>query len=90
MSDEIPPEVFAAQRKLWEDPRSLIVSMRPRDAWVAVAVIQFASRNPQLGGEQRAAAVRVGRALQHALTMLDPDSGRYLEEGWDPRKDVPR
>lgn len=90
MSDEMSPEMIATLRDLWQEPRTLRISMHPRDAWIAVAVIQFASRNPQLGDTQRDATVRVGRAIQGALLEFVPAAAALLEDGWNPEKDVPR
>jgi hypothetical protein len=88
-SDDMPAEVFATLKQLWQDPRPLQLTIHPRDAWVAVAVIQYASRNPQLGATQRDAAIRVGRALQDALMVFEPKAAGYLEDGWNPEKDLP-
>lgn len=89
-SPEMPPEVQRALLDLATDPRRVMCSLRPWDAWVTVAVIQFACRNPQLNPTQREQAERVGRALQAALAELAPETARYLELGWDPTNDMPR
>jgi hypothetical protein len=90
VSDEIPPEVMAMLKRVWQSKEPLVVSVKPRDAWTAVAVIQFACRNPHLPDTQRQQAIAVGRALQAALASMFPDGSRYLEDGWNPAKDVPR
>jgi hypothetical protein len=90
MNDEMPPAVLAVLKKLWSDDVNLRVQILPRDAWTAVAVIQFATRNPQLSPTQRDAAIRVGREIQEALVMRSPEAASYLEDGWNPAKDVPR
>ena len=90
MSDELPPEVLAVLRQLWEETRPLHITISPKDAWTTVAVIQYASRNPQLTPGQRASAVAVGRKLQEELELFAPAAARYLEDGWNPEKDVPR
>lgn len=90
MSDELPPEVLAVMMQIWRDEANLRILIQPRDAWTTLAVIQFATRNPQLGDEQRNAAVRVGRILQAALELRMPGARPYLEDGWNPAKDVPR
>jgi hypothetical protein len=90
MSDEMPPEVLTVLKKLWLDDSLLRIRVYPRDAWTAVAVIQFATRNPQLSETQRDAAIRVGREIQEALVMRSPDAASYLEDGWNPENDVPR
>lgn len=89
MSD-LPPGVFAVLKQVWESPRQLHVDLSPRDAWTTVAVIQFATRNPQLSAEQREMAIRVGRKLQEEIELFMPAAARYLEDGWNPQKDVPR
>lgn len=89
MSD-MPPGVMEMMLKIWRDNANLRILILPRDAWTALAVIQFATRNPQLSDEQRNAATCVGRILQEALTLRMPDAAPYLEDGWNPAKDVPR
>ncbi|NTV62581.1 MAG: hypothetical protein HGA65_03460 [Oscillochloris sp.] len=90
MSDELPPEVLAVLRQLWESKEPLPVIFLPKDAWITVAVIQFASRNPQLSPAQRDAAITVARILQEAIQDRFPAAADLLEEGWNPAKDVPR
>jgi hypothetical protein len=90
MSDELPPEVLKVLKPIWLSKKPLVVSVKPKDAWTAVAVIQFASRHPQLSPTQRDQAIAVGRALQAAVASMFPDSAIYLEDGWNPAKDVPR
>jgi hypothetical protein len=79
MSD-MPPGVMEMMLKIWRDNANLRILILPRDAWTALAVIQFSTRNPQLSDEQRNAAIRVGRILQDALTL------RWLREheDWNP------
>lgn len=88
--DETPPSVREALTALARDTRRLTVSLSPWDAWVTVAVIQYATRNPNLNAIQRNQAVRIGRALQDALVRIAPGVGGLLEAGWDPNQDVPR
>ena len=80
---DIPPEAMAALAKIWHDQRHVRLAIVPRDAWMTVAIIQFACRNPQLSPEQREIAERVGRALQGALAALSPIGAEYLELGFD-------
>jgi hypothetical protein len=87
---EIPPELLKRLRVLWKDERPFLVSLRPKDAWIAVGVIQFASRNPQLSPLHRQAIEEFGRSIQQGLTDRDPVLGPYLEMGWDPAYDAPR
>jgi hypothetical protein len=88
--DEPSPEVLAALKRLWMDPRKVHLVMRGSDAWTTCAIIQFACRNPELSPTQRAVAERVGRELQAAVATLAPDLQGTLELGWDPAHDVPR
>jgi hypothetical protein len=92
MKDDNPIDaaVLATMMQIWRDDANLRILILPRDAWTTLAVIQFATRNPQLGDEQRNAAVRVGRILQEALELRMPAAHPYLEDGWDAGKDVPR
>jgi hypothetical protein len=90
MSDELPPEVLKVLSKLWRDPRPLHMVIHPRDAWVTVAVIQFATRNPQLSETQRESAIAVARVLQEAIGSIAPEAAGYLEDGWNPALDVAR
>ncbi len=90
MNDELPPDVLRVLKQLWLDIRPLQISISKRDAWTAVAVIQYATRNPHLSDSQRAAATTVGLTLQHALEEVAPAAADLLEDGWNPAKDVPR
>jgi hypothetical protein len=90
MSDEMPPEVLKVLTQLWKSTKQLNISISPKDAWTTVAVIQFATRNPQLSPTQREQAMFVGRRLQEELELFAPAAARYLEDGWDSGKDVPR
>lgn len=90
MNNEIPPAVMVVLRRLWESRERLHIDVLPKDAWTTVAVIQYATRNPQLSATQREAAVSVGRALQRSLERLAPAAADLLEDGWNPDKDVPR
>jgi hypothetical protein len=90
MNDQLPPDVLRVLKQLWESTERLHIDISPKDAWTTVAVIQFASRNPQLTPGQRASAITVGRKLQEELELFAPAAARYLEDGWNPAKDVPR
>lgn len=90
MSDELPPEVLAVLTQLWQSDVHVHISITPRDAWTIVAVIQYATRNPQLSPAQRDAAITVARILQEAIQDRFPAAADLLEEGWNPAKDVPR
>lgn len=90
MSDELPPEVLKVLKQLWQSTKQLNISIMPKDAWTTVAVIQFATRNPQLSPTQREQAMFVGRKLQEELELFAPAAARYLEDGWNQAKDVPR
>lgn len=90
MSEHLPKELEGPLIKLWNSDQLIVAPMRPRDAFQAVAVIQFATRNPQISDVQRQAAIAVARVLQQAVTRLDPIVGKYLEMGWDPQYDTPK
>ena len=91
MSDQdMPPAVFAVLKQVWESKEKLYISLSPQNAWTTVAVIQYATRNPQLSPVQREAAIAIGRSLQNAIQQFLPAAADILEEGWNPDKDVPR
>lgn len=87
---ELPEDVRAVLSSLVAAQAPLHIAVRPWDAWVAVACLQFSSRNPQISAAQRDQIIAVGRALQLALTAMAPQAARYLEDGWNPANDVPR
>ncbi len=89
-TDELPADVRDALLSLAVERRRVTPSLATWDAWVTVAVIQFATRNPQLSSTQRDQAVRVGRALQDSLAAMAPAAAALLEAGWNPAQDVPR
>ena len=90
MNDELPPAVLAVLRQVWEAQEPLHIDISPKDAWTTVAVIQYASRNPQLSPTQRQSAIDIARKLQEEISLRYPVAAGYLEEGWDPAKDTPR
>jgi hypothetical protein len=87
---DLPPDVIRVFRQLWESKEQLHISISPKDAWTTVAVIQFATRNPHLSPAQRESAIAIGHKLQEELELFAPAAARYLEDGWNPQKDVPR
>jgi len=88
--DEIPDELMEPLKRLWRTEQPILIQMRPRDAWCVIALVQFASRNPQISPTQRALLETFGRELGRAVVAIDPIFGKYLEMGWDPQFDVPR
>lgn len=90
MSDQLPADLVGPLYRLWRIEQPIAVSLKPRDAWVALGVIQFATRNPALTPEQRAIVTAFGREIQRGLAGFDPVFDRYMEMGWDPDHDVPR
>lgn len=89
-ADDLPPDLKGPLTRLWRMERPIAVGVRPRDAWIIVAIVQFASRNPALSPTQRQPIERFGRELQRALAAIDPVLDRYLEMGWHPEYDQPR
>lgn len=85
---EVPAEVLAMLKRLWTVKAPILVSLLPRDAWVVVGLIQFASRNPHIDADQRRMLEQFGRAIQGKLVELEPASAGYLEMGWNPEFDV--
>ncbi|HEU5103249.1 MAG TPA: hypothetical protein VFU22_29715 [Roseiflexaceae bacterium] len=88
--DDLPPELMQSLIVLWRIERPIVVSIKPRDAWVALGIIQFATRNPALSVTQRQLIEAFGRQLQQALVVIDSTLGTYLEMGWDPAYDQPK
>jgi hypothetical protein len=86
----MPPELMEALTRLWRIEQHFVFSMTPRDTWIALGVIQFASRNPQLSPTHREVMRGIGEQLQATLVALDDRLAPYLEMGWDPQFDVPR
>lgn len=87
---EMPPELLEALTRIWLLKTPITLTILPRDTWMVVSVIQFATRNPALSAQQRSIVEAVGRQLQAALVSIDPVLGKYIELGWDPANDVPR
>lgn len=87
--DDLPPELLAPLLALWQQEQPIVVRILPRDAWIAVGILQFATRNPAISPTQRRLIVQFGRELQRALAAFDPIFDRYMELGWDPSFDVP-
>lgn len=91
MSDhDLPPEVLAIFKRLWPMETPLAFALRPRDAWVVLGIVQFASRNPALLPAQQRMIESFGRGLQAGIVQIAPDAAPYLEMGWDAAHDVPR
>ena len=88
--DEIPAELLGPLTRLWRLEMPLVIQMKPRDAWVVIGLMQFASRNPSLDPAQRQLLQVFGRELGRILIAIDPILEKYLEMGWNPALDVPR
>jgi len=89
-TDELPDELKAPLYRLWRIEQPILVSLKPRDAWMVLGIVQFASRNPMLTPTQRQLIEAFGRSIQDHLAQFDPVFARYLEMGWDPAHDQPR
>lgn len=88
--DDIPPHVLRHFAEVvWKDERPIQVTIKPRDAWVLVGVLQFAWRNPGLAQEQKDLIEQFARQFQAALGG-DPLIEKYLERGWNMDYDQPR
>jgi len=84
---DLPADLKGPLIRLWRIRSPIVVSIKPRDAWVALGIIQFATRNPALSVTQRQLIETFGRELQRALVAIDPSLEKYLEMGWDPTFD---
>jgi hypothetical protein len=87
---DLPPGLKGPLIRLWRIERSIVVHILPRDAWVALGIIQFTTRNPALSIMHQQIIESFGRELQRALAAIDPSLDKYLELGWDPAFDQPR
>lgn len=87
---DFPPEVAVILGRIWPIETPIVVHLLPRDAWIVLGLIQFASRNPAITETQRQLMERFGRAIQRRLGEIAPGAAKYLEMGWNPAFDVPR
>jgi hypothetical protein len=85
--DELPADLKGPLLRLWRIEQPIVVSILPRDAWVALGIIQFATRNPMISPTQRQLIESFGRELQRGLAQIDPSVEKYLEMGWNPEFD---
>ncbi len=90
-SDDPPEHVLRHLIELlWTAQTPLQLAIVPRDAWILLGVIQYASRNPALSPDQKVIAEQAGRALQRVITQFannDPLLARTMEQGWNPEYD---
>jgi hypothetical protein len=87
---DLPPEVQQIFERLWPMKQPIVVHILPRDAWIALGIIQFATRNPALSARHRQLIEQFGRELQRSLVAIEPRSEKYLEMGWNSEFDQPR
>lgn len=80
----LPPEVDAFFRSIKPTDRTQL-SIEPMDAWVLVAILQFAHRGP-LPARFKRFAYSFGSQL---ITLFPPDVRPYLKAGWNPAHDTP-
>lgn len=84
----VPLHVWQALSGLRDAKEPLRFRVKPWDAWLAVAILQFAWRNPQLDDVQRQTVERMGRSIQRSIAKVAPEAAAILEDGWDRSKDV--
>ena len=89
MSSDLPSEIAAMFGRLWPMTSPIVVHLLPRDAWIVLGVIQFASRNPNISESHRTVMEHFGRAIQNRLAEIEPAGAPYMEQGWHPEFDVP-
>jgi len=85
--NNLPDELKNPLIRLWRIEQPIVVSIKPRDAWTALGIIQFSTRNPAISPRQRQLIEAFGRELQRGLVAIDPSLEKYLEMGWDPKFD---
>ena len=90
ITEDLPDDLKGPLIQLWRMEQPILVSLKPRDAWLVLGIVQFASCNPALSPAQRQLIEAFGRAIQERLAEFDPVFARYLELGWDPAHDQPR
>lgn len=86
----LPDGLAEPLMQLWRSQQPITVQLLPRDAWVTLGVIQFASRSPALNADERHMVEQFGRELQRVLAGIDPRLAPYLEMGWDTAHDQPK
>jgi hypothetical protein len=89
-ADELPAELKEPMIRLWRLEQPIVVSILPRDAWIALAIIQFAQRNPEISPMHREIIEAFGRELQRGFARIEPSLAKYLEMGWNPAFDEPK
>lgn len=88
--EELPPEAQQFMRRIWNSKQPLVMHMLPKDAWIILGILQYATRNPGLRAEHKELIERFGRVIQSMFEEVEPDSAPYLEKGWNPVFDMPR
>jgi hypothetical protein len=86
----LPDDLRDPLLRLWQLRQPIHVQILPCDAWVALGIIQYSTRNPMLTPEQRQIIESFGRSIQRGLAALEPALEQTLEMGWNPAHDVPR
>jgi hypothetical protein len=92
MRGDSPEVIYAPVDVCWLQTMDIFdsshVQILPHDAWVALGVVQFATRNPALSAAQRQIIERFDRELRRGLTAIELRLRAYLEMGWNPALDV--
>jgi hypothetical protein len=83
---ELTPEQIRTLMRIRTQP-PVSVTIQPWDAWVAVAVIQYGTRNPYISQTQREQATVVALILQHAIAAVSPLAAELLNDGWNKALD---
>jgi hypothetical protein len=89
ISEGFPAELIEPLARLFKMRERITVRLLPKEAWVAVGLLQFADRNPALDEQSHEALRWFAGALIEALVNIDPILEPYIMAGWDPSKDVP-
>lgn len=66
------------------------MQMPALEAYTLLAILQLASRHPELSPLQLDLVMKAGRDLQEAIAWRCPFAAETLELGWDPGLDVRR
>lgn len=89
IAEGFPAELFAPLGRLMKIRQHINIKILPRDAWVVVALLQFADKNPQLLPDQHEQLHMFAEQMIEALVNIEPGLEQYILMGWDSAYDVP-
>lgn len=90
IQEGFPAELIDPLARLFKIRQQINVRIYPRDAWVVVALLQFADRNPALDESHHALLHSFAENIIEALVNIEPILEPYIAMGWNPDLEVPR